>query len=471
MVAACAGFVTLALALSGCRAGPPADLRPHVFLISLDTLRRDALELFRGDRPAVAPNLDQLVRESLVFTQAFVQIPYTLPSHMSMFTGLYPEAHGVLTKKTSLPAHIPTLPQLLEEQGYATHGLVSSKWLKEAFGFGRGFEEYRKVPYGWVHSPQVTRAVFESLDRRPTGDPRPLFYFLHYYDAHSDTLYHGNKLPYYVIPELRQGSGDDELCDAEGNCATQYLIAANRDYLNDTGRKISAERLARLVALYEGGIRGLDRDLGALFGKLKQLDLYDRSMIIVTSDHGEEFLEHGSFLHRQAYAETIAVPLIVKFPVTGPLQAEHAGETRDGLVESIDILPTILDYLDLPAVRGLQGRSVLPMIASGRPTRRYAISRDKSRKSRYGLRTREHTLIHDLRTGISELYDLEEDPGERRDLSAERPQLVVELTEQLLRLTEDNARLAESLRTDRLPEAEVLSAAEKAELKSLGYLD
>jgi arylsulfatase A-like enzyme len=452
------------LVLAGGCAAPPAQGPPVVF-ISLDTLRRDQVGAYRPEGASFTPHLDRLAASSVVFDDAWVTIPFTLPSHLSMFTGLYPDVHRVLRKKVRLNDLVPTLPALLAARGYRTLGLVSIEWMDGKFGFARGFDHYERIGYALTYSDRLNARLFELLDAR-AGDGRPPFLFLHYIDPHSDFFNVGqNRLPYYARPDYlaRIGVESDtrEFCTPADECATDFLMAANRDRF-----PLGPAELARLAALYRGGVEYLDRDLGDLFAGLEERGLFDRALIVVTSDHGEELREHGEFIHSQPYVEDMAAPLLVHLP-----GGRLGGTRRSGLTDSVDLLPTILELVGAEIPPHVQGASLVPLIEEGRPVRPWTLGRDKLVPSRYSLRTLEHCLIHDFESGASQLYDLASDPGERRDVAADHPERVAELRRTLTAAVGRNREQAKSFRPAPVAGEGVLTAEEQRRLRALGYLE
>lgn len=440
-----------------------AERAPDIIFISLDTLRRDHVGLYRPpDEPSPTPHLDRLGTSAVVFDDAYATVPFTLPSHLSMFTGLYPDVHGVDAKDESLNTEIPTLPELLEAGGYTTLGLATNIWMKGEFGFARGFDHYERVKYGLTYSDRVNQRALELVDELDADEP--LFLFLHYLDAHSDWAVNSeNLLPYYAPPELLQELGIDQkdprFCVGE-RCASDFLITASRE-----GLELEEERLEMLRALYRKGVEYLDADLGALFAGLEARGRWNDAWVVVTSDHGEEFREHGDLLHHQPYAENLAVPLIVKLP-----GSKFGGSRRRGLAESVDLLPTLLEAAGLPRPEILQGESLLRLIENDRPVRPHALGRNKHRRLLYAFRSQELSLVHDFETGVSELYDRVADPEERHDLAAERPEDVAALLAQLERAIEGNKLMAEVLARDPSAGEEILTEEEKEKLRALGYL-
>ena len=193
---------------------------------------------------------------------------------MSIFTGLYPDVHGVDRKKAMLADGVPTLASLLQTAGYHTVGVVTNLWMKGEFGFERGFDHYERLAYGMVYADRVNQRV-RSCSTRQHPD-RPLFLFLHYIDPHSDYFREGqNALPYYAPPELLDDLGIDrdsrEFCDDEGHCATEFLLAADREQ-----RPLAPEALDRITALYARGVEYLDHEMGRLTEELDRPRLLGR---------------------------------------------------------------------------------------------------------------------------------------------------------------------------------------------------
>jgi arylsulfatase A-like enzyme len=469
-LALAATLATLAAAMVSC-GGPPPPPRPGsvtpVIFISLDTFRADGLGALRRRRPSISPALDALRRDSVLFSSTVVPMAFTLPSHMSMFTGLSPEVHRVAGERARLAEGVPTLPQLFHQAGYHTVGWMTNEWLKADFGFGRGFDSYERIDHDLTYADRVVAHALGTLDEAQKSG-RPLFLFLHFMDAHSDFYWSGrNVLPYYSPEEFRAGilAPDDQrhFCDDKGRCATDFLEAADREH-----RTVAPEDLALMHRLYEAGLRYLDRDLGNFFAELKKRGLYDRALIVLTSDHGEEIREHGMFLHEQVYAESIDVPLLIKLPGN-----RLAGATVRDLTTVTDLFPTLAELAGLTPPPNLQGRSLVPLIEGtekrGDGPARALVAEDKLVRSRYALRTPSHALVYDLATQATELYDLRHDPDETTDVAASDPKLVDHLRRRLLRALREDRKRADELGSQ--PDyGSLLTKEERDNLKSLGYL-
>jgi arylsulfatase A-like enzyme len=446
---------SLLLPLWACSAPPPL---PDVLLISLDTLRADA----------PMASLDRLQESSVFFDRAYSPMPFTLPAHISLFTGLAPDAHFVTTQSRSLPEDgIPTLAEILGASGYSTVGLHTNDWLHGKFGFAQGFEEYEMLPHGTTYADRVSAAALERVDWSNPTRP-PVFLFLHYMDAHSDFVTQGGGTqPYFSPPEdledLTGDLADTSFCDAENQCATAYLLELDR-----REARIAPDKLRLIEELYLRGTRVLDRGLADLFVGLQQRGVWDNLLLIIVSDHGEEFREHGRFIHSQVYDESIRIPLIIRFP-----QGLHGGQRIDSLARLTDVLPTVVDYLGIPPPPLIQGETLMPVIRGEETTDLVVLSQDKLMRSRYAIIREDWKLIFDIKSGEHELYNVGSDPGEHTDLSASNPERVNGLVDLLLEQIRTSRRLKRSLhgeqpyRNDEQPFPP--EAIER--LKSLGYLE
>lgn len=454
------------LLLASCSPSPAPDgsSPPPVVFISFDTCRADLFGVLSGESPSLTPRLDRFAKDSVVFENAFVQAPHTLPSHMSMLTSVYPDVHGVKPDQDPLPDALVTLPEILQEAGYDTVGLVTSEWLKPEFGFGRGFDRYQLLPHEPTYADRVNGAALAHLRR--VGEP--YFLFLHYYDLHSDFDQGAaaNKFPYYAPLQYRAGldvSADGgEFCDREGNCNTRYLMATDRER-----RRLPQSEIDTIHGLYRAAMPLLDAEMGAFFDDLRRYGLYRDALIVLTSDHGEEFREHGRFLHSQPYDETVRVPLFIKFPGSWA-----AGTRVAEVVESVDILPTLLDHLGIGVPESAQGGSLLGLVeGEGSRPDHAVLSQDTIQQARYGLRTDDVKLIFDFKSSRRELYDLREDPEEEADVAAERAELADELERRMKRLVAANRQLHQAYATGGGGEGDVLSDEERKRLEALGYVN
>lgn len=440
----------------------------HIVLISLDTLRRDYVGAYRLEERSFTPTLDQFAQESVTFDRAYAPIPFTLPSHMSIFTSLYPDVHQIEKPEDRLSESVRTLPSELKNRGFRTTGIVSGIWMEGQFGFSRGFDHYERLDGGLRPSVRVIDRCFELLEE--TNATEKSFLFLHFMDPHSDWYGYGqNALPYYSPAEYRVGpefrADPMVYCDDEGNCATDFLIAAD-----ERDRFLDSEMLGSIKTLYRAGIEYLDDDLARLFEGLRARGYWDDALVIVTSDHGEEFREHGRFIHCQPYSENLAVPLIIKFP-----RSELGGTRCDSLVENMDLMPTILDLVgeDVESSgQGLsQGVSLIPRVQGQDDQRDTVLGRDKVNRKRYGLYKRDFAYIHDYGAKKGELYDLRSDPTQEIDISASHPWRCRMMRLELWMKRAANRRAAARLGSEITVGESVLSDEEREKLRALGYVD
>ena len=334
--------------------------RPNVILISLDTLRQDRCG-FHGYGRDTTPFLDELASESLVFENARATAPWTLISHMTMFTGLYPAQHKVWAAEAALAESVPTMPELLSDAGAAAVGVHFPGWLDARFGYGRGFLEYRSA-----RDAELAKAQLDEVTRTLEG--RWSFLFLHLFDIHSDSLDVDGSL-IYDTPAPYDTMFDPEAREVlAGMDAKAVFEAIPEDF---TERQREAVR-----ALYDGGIRYLDDRLRAWFAEWTDRGLLDSAIVIITSDHGEGlgYREPGFGGHGQMFEEGLRVPLLVHAtPGARRWLEEHRGVAADrlegrsqALVSHVDLVPTLLDAFDLPASMEYPGASLLREIPGDR---------------------------------------------------------------------------------------------------------
>jgi arylsulfatase A-like enzyme len=428
----------------------------NVVLVSVDTLRADRLSVYGYDRPT-SPFLEELAADGVVFEQFVQSGGGTLPSHMTMFTSLYPATHQVeVHTGTHLEDEWTTLAEALKLRGYSTAAYTDGGWMSGKFGFARGFDVFddRDV-HGHLKAslPKAYRWIEKNQNN-------PFFVFLHTYDVHSQT----EKLPYECpgdFPYLytRDYSGDFDGC-IDGRCASDLLVWLTEGATQgtfDIGDYLAPEDLEFISSLYDGCINYVDTRLAELAAFLKERDLYDRTLIVVTTDHGEEFMDHGLLLHvRGGYEELVRIPLVMKLP-----GSTVVGKRVSQLATMVDVVPTILDVLGIPIPEQAQGHSLMPAVVRGARVRRVAHIYNIVRTERWKYFGRE-----------GRLFDLVEDPKETRDVAADHPDLVENLErvsrELIERDHEARRRLDGTERTDTRVE---LTSEEIQHLKSLGYLN
>jgi arylsulfatase A-like enzyme/Tfp pilus assembly protein PilF len=454
---------------------PAEPHAPNVVLFVIDTLRADHVGCYGYPR-ATTPRIDALAREGVVFLQAISQAPWTAASVGSLLTGLYPAVHGLdggvewdpgrpgrhlpFVAQRVLRDAEPTLATVLRAHGYRTAGFVSNVYLHAILGFAQGFDVYDDGHEDYSDDVMTQKRRGDETNRRAsawldTRPPEPFLLFVHYNDPHW---------PY--DPPTPVG---------------REWVAGYRGALTpkDTGlvvetegrraRDLDADDLAYLEGLYDGEIRAADAHLGALVDRLRQSGLERAVLTIITSDHGEEFLDHGSTSHGYTlFEEQIHVPLVVHWP--GRLAPARIGTQ----VRLVDVVPTVLELTGLGAASvPTQGTSLLGLLHDGaaQPPGD-AFSEAPLRGALRAIRTPAgRKLIEDMAQGHMQLYDLRGDPHERLDHARKQPRATEILRRRLLRWAATN----EQRRNASGPEAAqggavTVDGVLQRRLEALGYV-
>jgi arylsulfatase A-like enzyme len=425
------------LALAGC-GGDAGQPRPvPVILVSIDTLRMDHLGCYGYERPT-SPVLDAtLCRDGVVFEEAIAHAPSTLPSHASMLTGLLPVHHGAsFAKERALAPEVVTLAERLAEAGYRTGSLNNGAQVNASWGLAQGFELYRSLRQDRMDL--VTTEALAWLDAvLAEGERERIFLFLHTYEVHHPYTPSEADLAIFEQSRYRgylgRGVGYKEL-----------------QRINRGAAPMSPRDLEFIVDAYDAEIRSMDRGLEMLVEGLKQRGLYRDALIVFTSDHGEEFHEHGwvGWHSHTLYDELLRVPLVVKLP--GNRAAARRVEYQ---VRLTDLVPTVLDLVGLPVPEHLDGTSLLPLVEGPPEGRRLAVSQRDNQVSA-SIRSRDWKLWD------GRLFNLAADPDEQFDVGAQHPDVVEAL-----------AARREAAMQDAAEGADVELDAETVErLRALGYL-
>jgi len=440
------------------RLNPP--LGPDVVLISIDTLRADHLGCYGFPRDT-SPNLDSFAAQNIRFANCYAQSPWTLTSHISMLTSLYPSMHAV-NDEMPLDPQVVTLAEVLKDEGYRTLGVARSCiWMDAEYGFDQGFDVYTVRTF--AEDAAVQNEFLARLLPRFRDGKR--FLFLHYFDPHSDFF----RLPYDSPESYRQKFCADYqgtfTGGEDGRYASEYLR-----YLNANRIQLAQPERDYIASLYDSGIAYFDDCLAGLFELLARHDLLEDSLVIITADHGEEFQDHGRFGHDNPYQhkELIHVPLLVKLPGGAHFRPDlQPRQEIPELVEIIDIMPTILEYLRVTPPADLQGSSFYALLAGApQPAPDFArvafaeLGRSVSLTSgKWRLLGRDHLADDSFR-----LFNLQEDPQENRDVLASHPDVVAFLKAEIdLRRNGGAGNLGRGKLE--------LSPEQINRLRSLGYLD
>ena len=420
LMLAAAGFLIAAIACGG-RGHPP-----NVVIIGVDSLRPDHLGCYGYERNT-SPNIDRLARDGALFENTLTQAPWTTASFGTILTSLYPTQHGAVDVSNHMRPSVPTLATLLKGRGYATGAVVNAPVLKPSYGLGRGFDYYNIVSDRIRAAEETTTEALRWIDANEDG---PFLMFVHYFDVHT---------PYAPPPPY------DSLFDPnyEGSFADSFDL----DFVVPDGKGRVFKRLHELSSsdwnhvrsLYDGEIAVTDKAIGNLMAGLQDRGLRGRTLIVLVSDHGEEFAEHGGFEHGHSlFNELLRVPMIFCLPGTIPKGTRLPQQAR-----LLDVTPTILDIagIDIPA--HLEGASLRPVIlgAGGpRPSGRSLLPPDAaySEGTIYGSQKRAITqggwkLICDNVTEEMQLFNLVRDPAESRNLIDSEPGARASLEETLIR--------------------------------------
>jgi arylsulfatase A-like enzyme len=326
-------------------------LLTNVILITISTLRADHTGCLSYKRDTT-PNLDELGKQAVLFRNAFAASGWTMPAHGSIFTSLYPKAHGAVNINSGLAAENNTLAEILKNNGYYCAGFCCNPRLGQKQGFAQGFDLYDDYSV----SLMLNSLAFENnrtvnINRKRTNGfindaatrwlqdntQKPFFIFLHYYDNHWDYL---PPAPY------------DKLYDPNYRGPIDGTNIAREPLFSNPPTE---QDIRHIIALYDGELRQTDNDLGEILRFLKKKKLLDNSIIVIVGDHGEQFYEHGHTSRQGIYEELIHIPLVISVP------GAHT-KAIDSLASQVDILPTILDYLQIPLPSTCQGKSLKPLI-------------------------------------------------------------------------------------------------------------
>jgi arylsulfatase len=376
-----------------------------VVLVVLDAARASHLGCYRYPRPTT-PEIDRLAADGIVFESHYTPAVFTYAAMAALWTSRAPdEGGGEWLAEGILPARLLTLPELLSAQGIRTAGFVANPSAGPAFGLDRGFAELvRLYREPWTSGPVPSADVFAGSLHRWLGEAKPPFFvYAHVREPH--------------MPFAAPLSGPDAPLPPEAKHQGFW------DELNRDGRVPTPAEVDHLVRLYDGNLRAADRAVGALRARLEGLGLWDRVAVIVTADHGEALHEHGHVGHnQQVYEESVHVPLVVRLPKgLGP-----RGARQRALTSHLDLAPTVADLMGVfgkgGSDRAFRGRSLLRALAAVPPPSAVA-SRTTGHRPVYAVRTGRHKYIFDRTAGREELYDLEADAGERRDLAPGNPLL------------------------------------------------
>ena len=461
-------FMSIAVLATACMGREArASSGNNLIVISIDTLRADMLSCYGYDRPT-SPAIDGVAQEGVLFEDVSATSPWTLPSHASIFTGLYPNRHGVKSRRQSLPDNVVTLAQLFSNHGFATSAIVNFPYLGERYGLQRGFQHFEYLkPTARLRRPSRIRQHAEEW--LSAHSKEPFFLFVHFFDVHSSYRSLRKWEKQFVRPSKSY---------ADGSSGQLMRFRSGKYSMSDLDAP-------HLIDLYVAGIRQIDRQISKLLEFLDSKQLTEHTVVVITSDHGEEFFEHGSVLHgRTQFREVLSVPLILRGPGIPP------GRRISEPVSLVDIAPTLVSLFGLRTDVSFDGVDLGPywneqngneqngkeqkrkeqngkeQKAEAKPDRflfgeaaAHKMGRDDiTRSVRFGR----YKLILNEETSEAHLYDLETDPAETVDIS----QGASKIFELLMKRLGDFMNV-EAIEGEELPP---ITSEEARLLKAMGYV-
>jgi arylsulfatase A-like enzyme len=424
--------------------GIEAPLCPscNVILILIDTLRADHLPCYGYERNT-APNICKLAEEGFLFQNMFANSPSTKTSVASLFTSMLASQHKSIHNENVLSDAVTTIAEILAGHGYHTYAVNGNPVIKSIYNYNQGFESWTDAFVDQKNSAGATaammnRAVFQSLGSYQA----PFFLYLHYMDPHS---------PYWNRGKYSRFFNEDY--DGAVTGAPPYDVS----YFESR-----PDELEQLIAFYDNDIRFVDHSIGELFDQLREAGLYQDSVIILLSDHGEMFLEHGYIEHSNGvYTEVIDVPLIIRPP-------NHEKKLVETPVQIIDILPTLLSMLRIEVDHRFTGRPIFSLTGSDgtRPIVSEQLRlRRRPKSPEVALIMGNYKLIKQLKTNAYSLFNMSEDPTEHENVIDSAPNGAV-LIEKMDSLLQMYASMYDGIEAKKI----TLDEESTEQLKALGYI-
>jgi arylsulfatase A-like enzyme len=472
-----------ALGLSALACAPSAPPR-GVVVVVVDTLRADHLGAYGYPRPT-SPRIDAFAADAVRFADATSPAPWTLPSLATLMTSLYPSVHGAHSPSdlkdmtwyfqprefrafAALHDSRITLAEILRDAGFSTWGAVQGSYPTGAFGMSQGFETYRENA-----TPGIRFDIEDAFAWLDAERPERFLVYLHAMEVHAPytpiEIRRGahRKLDPEAMAYYRAAVAEERLRFLQWDFDPGYAGPADgsRSYLRASasrGTRLRARDVRHLVALYDRGIAYVDHWVGALIEGLRQRGLYDETIVVLTSDHGEEFFEHGRLEHSFSYyEEMLKVPLILRVP------GEGQGVVVEETVGLVDVLPSLLDWLEVSEPDGLQGRSLRSLLVEAPASGAEYVGEASFRKGDLALRGPGWKYIRSG-GGQEELYDLVADPSEATNLCAQQSSDCAQHRSRLAERVAENRSRADLLAE---PEPARIDATTLQQLEALGYVD
>jgi choline-sulfatase len=441
--------------LQEARPVPAGQHARNLIHVLVDAARQDVYKPFNPKTRVDAPALSALAERSTIFLGAYTAANWTLPSVATIFSGRYFFTYMAGTETDRVPDPVPLLQHHLKRHGFATAAIVANLFISEPFGLRRGWDHFRNLARErtHTHAEMVFSETVTWLRNHKERSPKQRFYlYIHTMEPHDPYRHHGNYTKQYLEGKRYTGRLGPSFDNVMFERMKRSLTAEDRRYVR---------------ALYDGEVSFHDEHFGRLIQELERLDLLKDTMVVYSSDHGEEMFERGGIDHGHAlYEEQVRVPLVIHYPQIFP-----GGRRVAELVELVDLAPTELEALGLPPLPASQGQSLIPLVRGGESGEaRYTISAGNGRAVRLG-----QLKLIQWPGGRQALFDLAADPGERNDLAQSRP---VALRTCEIHLGEGLAVPFKGRRTTTLDTGRIQSRDQatidgelRKQLEALGYLE
>jgi arylsulfatase len=446
--------VVLSMLFVSCKKSRDIPTSENVILILVDALRADHLGSY-GYHRDTTPHIDSLAQTALFCVNSFSQSSYTPTSMASLFTGTYPFVHKVfippkVDKEYSvLPLSLVTIPEAFQEFGFHTTAITSTGWISQNSNYDQGFDEFHLVKR--KDRIIINNAVKFIKRKRETN----FFLYLHLLDLH-DYFWLNGKNRKFLKSSYNLSKKMNELHSEKPSDIYKYLI----NYGNE--ETLSEDDLEYLIDRYDSSLYYTDQLIGELVQALKDEQILEKTLIVITADHGEKFLEHGELVHggKTLYNEVVHVPLIIHNKKAFPLQ-----KRVERLVEAVDVFATLIDFCNLDEVKlgetnQLQGSSILEDVKNK------TIFIVSSRRNKMKILNGKWSLIYSTDANETELYDLHEDPDEKIDISDQHKDITEEMLKMLRSKITESMNLSQSVKH----EYKKIDNEVRETLKSLGYI-
>lgn len=457
--------------------------QPNILLIVVDTLRWDFISAY-GFPNQITPNIDALAHEGVLYENAISTSPWTTPSHASLFTGQYPSRNGVDGRNILLDPASKTLAAELSRIGFQTAGFINNVYIRRQTGLGRGFQQYEEFwgrnecssimllvefmreklnPREDTGAIETRNAMNDWLHHDWTGK-HPFFLFVHLMEPHAPYGTPASKVQKFLPPGVTPQQA------AKVNQDPEIFISGKL--------KMTPHDFEILTALYQNDISYVDSIIGGIIQDFRKQNLLDNTLVIFTSDHGEHFGDHGLMSHELSlYDVLVHVPLIIRFP-----NRTHSGTLIKETVQTIDIFPSILHFLQSESKLELQGFSLLPDFFA-RKNHPYAFSEYNNLRAADKMQRRfpdlpdspiwRKKVLKSVRSsdwkfiwatdGTRELYSIQNDPYEKSNFAQSNPEEVKKMQEVL-------GKWSTSFKPSRFYQNEEISREALDELRALGYV-